>query len=317
MNVNVSGETAGKKELNPLLLPPHTPDGAPTLPLPAAKLTPPVLSPTHIPRPRLTDRLNPTPHAHVALAVAPPGSGKSSLVSQWCQQQPQGSVAWLSLDAEDNDPARFLLTLCVALESVTPEAAARVRSHLHSPPEPDLQAALTYLLRGLGTLSPWVTLVLDDYHAVEARAVHDLVAFMIEYLPPNLYLILIARSDPPLSFPRLRRMERLIDIRDADLRFTAEEASRFLNGRMGLPLTREAVTRLTERTEGWVAGLQMAACALRGETDPNRFLDSFTATPRYLVDYLVEAVQHRHPPEVERGESWFRSQPFFACVLRA
>src|SRR5262249_10190704 len=150
------------------------------------------------------------------------------------------AVAWLSLDTEDNDPARFLLSLCAALESIAPEAAARVCSFLRSLPEFALPSVLTLLLNGLGALSHRVTLVLDDYDGIGTRAVPALVAFLMESLPPPLSLILIARSDPPLPLARLRLQGRLTEIRDADLRFTEEEATRFLNERMGLSLPPEA-----------------------------------------------------------------------------
>jgi LuxR family transcriptional regulator, maltose regulon positive regulatory protein len=339
MSVSVSWESPAGTKRNAPRSQPRPPAGAPALPLPAANVGLPVLSPAHVLRPRLTARLDRAPRARVALLVAPPGSGKSSLVSQWCQQcqaaaqgthqgcpygltaqgseptppepstgrgtpggcplLPPPAVAWLSLDTAENDPARFLLSLCAALESVAPEAAARVCSLLQSPPECSLQSALTLLLNGLGALSQGVTLVLDDYHAIEARAVHDLVAFLIEYLPPNLFLILIARSDPPLPLARLRRQGQIIEIRDADLRFNHEEATRFLNECMGLSLAPEAVARLVERTEGWIAGLQMAAFSLQGETDPNGFLDAFTGSNRYLLEFLFENVLQRQPPEVQ------------------
>jgi LuxR family maltose regulon positive regulatory protein len=311
MSVSVSWESPAGTKRNAPRSQPRPPAGAPALPLPAANVGLPVLSPAHVLRPRLTARLDLAPRARVALLVAPPGSGKSSLVSQWCQQsEAPGAwrlapgattppVAWLSLDTEENDPARFLLSLCAALESVAPEATAHACSLLKSPPECSLQSALTLLLNGLGALSQGVTLVLDDYHAIEARAVHDLVAFLIEYLPPNLFLILIARSDPPLPLARLRRQGQIIEIREADLRFNHEEATWFLNECMGLSLAPEAVARLVERTEGWIAGLQMAAFSLQGETDPNGFLDAFTGSNRYLVGFLFENVLQRQPPEVQ------------------
>jgi LuxR family transcriptional regulator, maltose regulon positive regulatory protein len=304
MSVTIAWESPAGTKRCPSRSQPRPPAGAPATALPAAKVALPVLSPAHVSRPRLTSRLDPAPRARVALLVAPPGAGKSSLVSQWCQQsQTPGAlppaVAWLSLHSEDNDPARFLLSLCAALESVAPEAAARVCSLVQSSPELSLQSALTFLLNGLGALSQRVTLVLDDYHAIEARAVHALVAFLIEYLPPHLFLILIARSDPPLPLARLRRQGQIVEIRDADLRFTHEEAARFLNECMGLSLAPEAVARLAQRTQGWIAGLQMAASFLQGETDPNAFLDAFTRSNRYLVEFLFDDLLRRQPPEVQ------------------
>jgi len=129
--------------------------------------------------------------------------------------------------------------------------------------------------------------------------VHELVSFLVEHLPPSLFLILTTRSDPPLPLARLRLQGRLIEIHHDELRFTDEEAGQFLQARMGLTLTPEIVQRLAERTEGWIAGLQMAALSLQGEADASRFLEAFTGTDRYLVDYFFEEVLRRLPPEVQ------------------
>jgi non-specific serine/threonine protein kinase len=271
----------------------------------ATKLAPPALSPTLLPRPRLTDRLNPIPAsgvpvARLALLDASAGSGKSSVVRQWCQEQPVGSVAWLGLDHEDNDPARFLPYLCAAVETVAPAAAAPVRAPLQAGEQTSLEAALILLLNGIAGLEQPITLVLDDYHEIEAEPVHDLVSFLVERLPPTLFLILTTRSDPPLPLARLRLQGRLIEIHDDELRFTDEETGQFLKERRGLTLPPEVVQRLAERTEGWIAGLQMAALSLRSEADAGRFLDAFTGTDRYLVDYFFEEVLRRLPPEVQR-----------------
>src|SRR5262249_21008810 len=141
--------------------------------------------------------------------------------------------------------------------------------------------------------------VIDDYHVIRARPVHDLVAFLLESRSPTLCLILIARGDPPLPLARLRLQGRLHEIRSADLRFTQEEATRFLNARMRRSLSPEAVARLLERTEGWIAALEMAALSLRNETDPHAFLDAFTSSTRCVVDDLFEPLLHRQPPEVQ------------------
>jgi LuxR family maltose regulon positive regulatory protein len=220
-------------------------------------------------------------------------------VSQWCGQQPETAVAWLSLDREDNDPERFLLYLCAALESVVPMASAPVRALLQAAEPSSLETVLTLLLNGVAALEQPVTLVLDDYHEIEAPAVHRLVGFLVEHLPPTLFLVLAARSDPPLPLARLRLQGQLIELRDADLRFTREEAVQFLNEQMGLALPPEMVDRLAERTEGWIAGLQMAALSLQGEPDPGSFLDAFAGSNRYLVEYLFEEVLQRQPPDVQ------------------
>src|SRR5262249_22557876 len=161
-------------------------------------------APSLVARPRLTARLQPAATSRLALVVAPAGSGKSSVVSQWCQEQAPGRVAWLSLDASDNEPRRFLQYLCAALERVVPEVAAPVHTLLRAPQPPASEEALTLLLNGLAALEHPVTLVLDDYHEIEAIAVHQIVAFFLEHLPPTLFLILVSRSDPLLPLARLR-----------------------------------------------------------------------------------------------------------------
>ncbi|HTE19753.1 MAG TPA: hypothetical protein VK689_15410, partial [Armatimonadota bacterium] len=283
---------------------PGSSSNARVLPLLAAKLAPPVASPSLVPRPLLACRLNPEASTRLALLVAPAGSGKSSLVSQWRHDQEESDrtsgrrITWLSLDTADSDPARFLLYLCAALETVAPEAVGPVRALLQSSQPPSLQYALTLLLNALASLPQPVTVVLDDYHQIEANAVHESLTFLLEHLPPTLFFIITTRSDPPLPLARLRVRRQLIELRAGDLRFNDDEAATFLNESMGLSLAPRAVARLAERTEGWVAGLQLAALSLQGVAEPDRFLDAFTGSSRYVVDYLSEEVLRRQPPEV-------------------
>lgn len=267
-------------------------------PLLATKLAAPPLAPLLIPRSRLTDGLQLGPTCPVALVVAPAGSGKSSLVRQWCQQPGSGRTAWVSLDAGDNDPVRFVRYVCAALENAGPEAAAPARLLVQSPQPPPLDDALTLLLNGLEALPAPVTLMLDDYHEIEAPAVHQLLAFVIEHLPSTLFLVLASRREPPLPLARLRASRRLIEVGAADLRFTLAEVNRLLNDGMGLRLAPAAVQQLTERTEGWIIGLQLAALSLQGHPEPEQFIDSFTGSNRFLVDYLVEEVLRRQSPAV-------------------
>jgi LuxR family maltose regulon positive regulatory protein len=234
----------------------------------------------------------------VVLVVAQAGSGKSSLVSQWSQENAPGRVAWLSLDAHHNEPARFLHYLCAALERVAPHAAGPVRALLESSAAPAPDGALTLLLNGLAALEQPVTLVLDDYHTLEAPAAHQITVSLLEHRPPTLCLILVSRSDPPLPLARLRARGELVELRGRDLRFTVEEASCFLNERMALHLAPEAIRRLTERAEGWIAGLQLAALSLRGHPDPEQFVEGFSGSHRFVVDYLMEEVVGRQPEEV-------------------
>jgi LuxR family maltose regulon positive regulatory protein len=271
----------------------------PPLPLLATKLWIPAPASTLVPRPRLTTRLEAAHHCRLALVIAPAGSGKSSLISQWCEQHGADRVAWLHLDAHDNEPLLFLRYLCAALETVVPEAAGPVCALLQSSQAPTLDYAATLLLNGLAALADPVTLVLDDYHQIEAQLVHELVTFMIEHLPPTLCLLLASRGDPPLPLARLRLSGQLTEIRAADLRFTTEEASCFLNERMGLALPPEGVERLLERTEGWITGLQLAALSLQGHPEPQEFLNTFSGSHRHLVDYLAEEVLQRQSEAVK------------------
>jgi ATP/maltotriose-dependent transcriptional regulator MalT len=291
-------------------------------PLLATKLAIPTPAPTLVDRPRLTARLQTAAYSRLALVVAPAGSGKSSVVSQWCHEQAPGRVAWLSLDADDNEPRRFLQYLCAALERVVPDVAAPVRALLHAGEEridrdsgqrrPGIRAAgggpgqpmpsdevLTLLLNGLAALDHPVTLVLDDYHEIESFAVHQMVAFLLEHLPPTLSLILVSRSDPLLPLARLRARGQLVELRTRDLRFTLAEARLFLNESMGLAVDAEVVERLAERTEGWIAGLQLAALSLQGDPDPGEFVAAFTGSHRHIVDYLFEELLRRQPADVQ------------------
>jgi LuxR family maltose regulon positive regulatory protein len=271
--------------------------GALAPPLLATKLAIPPPSPTLVSRPRLTARLE-AAGCRLVLVVAPAGSGKTSLVSQWCREHAPDTVAWLSLDAHDNDPNRFLQALCAALERVAPDAVRPVTALFESLELPSPVDALTLLLNGLAAREQPVTLVLDDTHTIEAPAVHQLMASLLEHRPPALCLILASRVDPPLPLARLRARGELVELRVRDLRFTCEEASCFLNERMGLDLTPEAVRRLTKRAEGWIAGLQLAALSLQGHPEPEQFVETFSGSHRFVVDYLVEEVLARQPEEV-------------------
>jgi LuxR family transcriptional regulator, maltose regulon positive regulatory protein len=269
------------------------------LPLLATKLAFRAPSRPLVARPRLTARLQTTAACRLALVVAPAGSGKSSVVIQWSQESDASRVAWLSLDANDNDPIRFLRYLCAALERVAPEAGHPAGALLQSPECPPVEHVLTVLLNGLAALDRRVTLVLDDYEKIEAPSIHALLTLLLEHLPQTLLLILISRCDPPLPLARLRARGQMVELRALDLRFTVEETRRFLNESMGLELAPEAVGRLTERTEGWITGLQLAALSLQGRPDAEEFIAAFSGSHRAIVDYLVEEVLAREPEEVQ------------------
>ncbi|MCL4301814.1 MAG: helix-turn-helix transcriptional regulator [Anaerolineae bacterium] len=252
-----------------------------------------------VPRPRLIKRLNEGLHRmpSVTLISAPAGFGKTTLVSEWladCERP----TAWLSLDEGDNDPTRFLTYLVAALQTIAPTMGAGVSAVLHSPQPPSIEAMLTVLLNEIITAPDNFILVLDDYHVIEAKAVDNSLTFLLEHLPAQMHLVIATREDPPLPLARLRVRDQLTELRAADLRFTPGEAAAFLNGVMGLDLSAEEVASLESRTEGWIAGLQLAALSMRGRADVTGFIKAFAGDNRYIVDYLVEEVLQRQPGPV-------------------
>jgi LuxR family transcriptional regulator, maltose regulon positive regulatory protein len=235
-------------------------------------------------RPRLVERLD--RGAALTLVSAPAGFGKTTLLADWLAGGRR--AAWLSLDHRDNDPTVFWTYVVAALSAVAPL----------SPFRPPVDSALTTLVNDLGAVRDDVVLVLDDYHLVDAREVHDGMAFLLEHLPPRVHLVIAGRADPPLPLARLRGGGELVEVRAADLRFTAGEAAAYLNGAMGLALTARDVTALEGRTEGWIAALQLAALSMQGRTDVTAFIEGFAGDDRYIVDYLTEEVLARQPDEV-------------------
>jgi LuxR family maltose regulon positive regulatory protein len=253
-----------------------------------------------VPRSQLTERLEAADHARLVLVSAPPGFGKTTLLGQWVTERSQDNdtrVAWLSLDAADNDPRRFLAHLLAALEAAgvpTGDAGESLEAVAVVP----VEAVLTNLVNQLDELPGPTVIALDDYHVVEAPEIHQAVTFLLDHLPPRGTLAIATRADPPLPLPRLRARGELVELRAAELRFTLEEARAFLTGVMGLPLTGDQVAALEARTEGWVAGLQLAGLSLRGVDDAAPFVEDFTGSHRFVLDYLVEEVLRRQPDDV-------------------
>jgi LuxR family maltose regulon positive regulatory protein len=249
-------------------------------------------------RPRLTDHLSHGVESKLTLVSAPPGFGKSTLVGGWIvAHQSESAAAWLSLDAEDNDPATFWIYVDAALQTAAPDVGATALSALESP-QPQTELALRALLNELALLPNDVVLVLDDYHVIEVAEVHDGVAFVLDRLPPTVHVIIATRADPPLPLARLRVRGELVEIRAADLRFTRDEAAAYLNGTMGLGLAGGDVAALEGRTEGWIAALQLAALSIHGRGDASSFIASFAGDDRYVVDYLVDEVLARQSEDV-------------------
>ena len=242
--------------------------------------------PAHaVPRARLLARLAGRP-ARLTLAVAPPGFGKSTLLAQLVAAQAGVTpAAWLSLDEEDADPARFLAYLAAALRQASPAVGANAAALLKAAAPP--QVVVTSLINDLSAHPAPMALVLDDYHAIGGRAVHDLLVTLVERGPPGLRLAVAARSDPPLPLARWRARGLLAELRAADLRFDRAEAASFLVEGLALPLSEADVSALEARTEGWVAGLQLAGLSLQGRADAEGFIAAFGGSHRYVLDYLA------------------------------
>jgi LuxR family maltose regulon positive regulatory protein len=266
-------------------------------PILATKLYLPRLRPNVVSRPHLIERLSAGLHRKLTLISAPAGFGKTTLVSAWVQES-ERATAWLSLDEGDNDPARFLLHLVAALQTVAPEIGEGAVSALQSSRPPPSEVVLTVLLNEIASLPNRFVLVLDDYHVIDTEPVDVALTFVIEHLPPPMHLIIATRQDPQLPLARLRSRAQMTELRTADLRFTASEAAEFLNQVMGLHLSAEDVAALEDRTEGWIAGLQLAALSMQGHQDVTGFIRAFAGDHRYIVDYLVDEVLQRQPEDV-------------------
>jgi len=222
------------------------------------------------------------------LISAPAGFGKTTLVSEWgakCKRP----IAWLTLDERDNDLVRFLTYLIAALRTLAPKMGEEVLEHLHSAQAPG-ETLLTALLNEIAEFPEKFALVLDDYHVLDSASIDQTLTFLLDHLPPNLSLVITTREDPSLPLARYRARGQLIEIRAADLRFTPQEAGQFLNQMMNLNLSEENVNALELRTEGWIAGLQLAALSMQGREDIGSFVQAFTGSHRFVLDYLVEEV---------------------------
>jgi LuxR family maltose regulon positive regulatory protein len=240
-------------------------------------------------RPRLIKRLNEGLGRKLTLISAPAGFGKTTLVSEWVAECGK-SVAWLSLEQGDNVLVRFLIYLIATLQTVDPKLASAALNQLQSSQPPPVETTLTSLINAVATLPDKVILILDDYHLIETESIHDGLSFLLENLPPQLHLVIITREDPLLPLSRLRARGQMTELRAADLRFTPQEAAEFLNQVMGLNLSFENVSALESRTEGWIAGLQLAAISLQEKENTTELIKSFSGSHRLVLDYLIEEV---------------------------
>jgi LuxR family maltose regulon positive regulatory protein len=260
----------------------------------ATKLAIPQVPAWLVPRARLIQALHEGTTRQLVVISTPAGFGKTTLLAAWAREA--GSrVGWLSLDQGDNDPARFWRYLATAIDRAHPDAATRLLTLLTGPTRPSSEAIATELLNEAAMLPEDVVLILDDYHTITSDPVHEGFGFFVARLPARLHLVIASRADPPLPLARLRGRGQLAELRAADLRFTATEAATFLQEGWGLSLDLATIAALEERTEGWAAGLQLAALSLRSCPDPAAFVRGFTGTHRFILDYLAEEVLEAQP----------------------
>jgi LuxR family maltose regulon positive regulatory protein len=246
----------------------------------------------------MLERLDKILTYQLTLIAAPAGYGKTTLLSIWTLEHDL-PAAWLSLDIEDNDPALFLQYLIATLQAIVPQIGQDSLALLQSPQLSSQTAILSSLINELAGVKENIVLILDDYHWIEQQDVHDSLIYLIEHMPPWVHIVVASRSDPPLQLSRLRVRNQLLEIRQSDLRMKPEEASYFFNQCMGLNLSPEQVEILGSRTEGWVAGLQLAALSLQGKDDIDTFINTFSGSHRFVIDYLADEVIASQSPEVK------------------
>ena len=230
----------------------------------------------------------------LTLVCAPAGFGKTSLLGDWARHA-RRPVAWLSLDAGDDDPVRFWRYVVAALDRAGIDVGERVAPLLRGPQPASLETVVTALINELVARSEEVTLLLDDYQLIQAPPIHASLTLLLDRAPPMLRLVLASRADPPLPLARLRARGQLAELREHDLRFTMEETAALLRETSGLQLPASSLAAVASRTEGWVAGLQLAVLSLDGHPDPAGFVATFSGSDRYVLDYLAEEVLDRQP----------------------
>lgn len=278
-------------------------------PILITKLSIPTRRADWVVRPRLIERLDQGLKRKLTLLSAPAGFGKTTLIASWLhglgdRHSDPPNVAWLSLEDDDNDPLRFLTHFIAAWQTVDPSVGQTARHFLDTPRVPELSRLMTLLINDLASLPDQSLLVLDDYHVINRSELQSAIAFFLDHLPTHCHLVIATREEPSLPLHRLRVRWEVTEIRLQDLRFTSEEAADFLNSTMGLKLTAEAAQTLEDKTEGWIAGLQMAALSLRGRArrlgtnSADLDLDGFGGGHSYIIDYLAAEVLKQQPSEI-------------------
>lgn len=271
------------------------------IPLLETKLFAPRWRAGQVSRPRLTARFNDGLNRPLTLVAAPAGSGKTTLLAEWLADPAVArTAAWVSLDEADNDSTLFWSYAIAALRRVRPGVGGTALALLNSPQPPPAASVLAALINDLAALNDDLTLVLDDYHVIAAQPIHDGVGLLLDRLPPRMRLVIASRTDPPLALPRLRARGQLTELRAAQLRFSAAEATAFFDAAPGLTLAPAEIAALAARTEGWIAGMQLAALSIQGRDDAGPFIQAFAGDDRHIVDYLTEEVLDRQPQRMRR-----------------
>jgi LuxR family maltose regulon positive regulatory protein len=272
------------------------------IPLLWTKLYIPPPQPGLVRRPRLTQLINENLNRKLTLISAPAGFGKTTLISEWILTSPR-RVTWLSIEGADNDPARFWSYFMAALQMLQENLIKDSRAFLQEQAQPtglaQIETFITVLLNELSVFPDEFALVLDDYHQINNQAIHDGMAFLINHLPPGMHIIITCRADPPLPLASLRARGQMTELRAVDLRFATDEIAAFLNQIKQLDLPVDQIAALESRTEGWIAGLQLAAISLQKRQDATEFIESFTGSHRFILDYLVDEVLSCQPEDVQ------------------
>jgi LuxR family transcriptional regulator, maltose regulon positive regulatory protein len=266
----------------------------------STKLLIPFIRQKLVSRPHLVERLNQGLQRTRSLTLisAPAGFGKTTLISQWVISCDRPAV-WLSLDEGDNDPNCFLTYLVAALQTVVPNLEEKLAAVFQAP-QLQTELILTALLNEITAHAENFILILNEYHVINSKLVEHALTFLLDHLPPQMHLVISTRQDPDLPLARFRLRGQLTELRAADLRFSVAEATKFLNQVMQLHLSEEDITALETRTEGWIAGLQLAALSIQGQKDVPGFVRAFAGDNRYIMEYLVEEVLKRQPESVRR-----------------
>ena len=247
-------------------------------------------------RPRLFERLDAGVQRKMTLISAPAGSGKTTLISSWVREHAI-PTAWFSVDKDDNDPARFWIYFAAGLQTVEGSLGREIQSVLSSSQSPSYNALLTGLINEIGGIKGQLVLVLDDFHLIENDQIQQTMMFFYDYMPPTLHVILSTRADPPWPLARMRAKGEMTEFRNDDLCFTFEEAGEFLSETMGIALPHQSVAALREKMEGWIAGLQIAVLSIQNSEEKTGFIETFTGSHRFILDYLLEDVLENRPQE--------------------